>query len=82
MENVTMDIIRQDMQMIFANINPKRFYNKSILITGGSGLIGNYFLNFFEHLNEFHHSNIQIYNVSKHKRVVKKNTNLNSIFFV
>ena len=54
-------IIDEDLnQIIEENNGLKNLYNQTIMITGASGLIGNYFLNTLIKLNEDYNANIKI----------------------
>lgn len=54
-------IINEDLEQIIEENNGlKELYNQTIMITGASGLIGNYFMNTFIKLNEEHGANIKI----------------------
>ena len=61
-------IIRQDCEKLAETFEGLQgLFNKTFLITGSNGLIGNYLVNFLDVLNEKHDANIDAYCVSKHE---------------
>ncbi|WP_229711440.1 NAD-dependent epimerase/dehydratase family protein [Pectinatus frisingensis] len=54
-------IIEEDMQDIYQrNVNWSDFYNRTVLITGATGMLASYIVYFFIYLNEMHNANINI----------------------
>lgn len=68
-----MNIIEEDMIYLLPKINWKLFNNKTVLITGGSGLIGSYFVKYFEYLKTIKKLNIDLHTTSKTGIFVFKN---------
>jgi dTDP-glucose 4,6-dehydratase/UDP-glucuronate decarboxylase len=65
-------IIREDCKKLLNNFDGLRdLHNKTVLITGSNGLIGNYFVNLLSIANEFNNANIKAYCISKHDPVWK-----------
>jgi nucleoside-diphosphate-sugar epimerase len=63
-------------------INLNKLRNKSLLITGASGLIGGYLLNFFNYLNSHHKLNIKITAVSLNGSYINLPTDSGEVFFM
>jgi nucleoside-diphosphate-sugar epimerase len=64
------------------SINLSNLKNKRLLITGASGLIGSYLLNFFHYLNANHQQNIKIYALSLHGTYLSAPKNSQHITFM
>jgi nucleoside-diphosphate-sugar epimerase len=56
-----MNQIEQDIQRLLSKENQQFFSNKSILITGASGLVGSYLTTFFQNLDSYKREQIQLY---------------------
>jgi nucleoside-diphosphate-sugar epimerase len=54
-------ILNEDIRKVVRTEHIEYFRNKSILITGASGLIGTYFSAFFEYLNAIYMCNIELF---------------------
>lgn len=54
-------IINKECKNVFDKIDVKSLKNQKVLITGASGLIGSFFADFLNYLNDNHNFNIQIY---------------------
>jgi UDP-glucuronate decarboxylase len=52
MENMVNNIIKQDIKEIISRIDNSRFNGKNILLTGGGGFLGTYFVHYFSMLND------------------------------
>lgn len=55
----------KDIERYLTFSNLKGFYNKSILITGATGLIGSYFIDLIMECNKKNNSNIKVYAMSR-----------------
>ena len=56
-----MNQIEQDVQRLLSKENQQFFSNKSILITGASGLVGSYLTTFFQNLDSYKGDDLQLY---------------------
>lgn len=56
-----MNQIEKDIQGLLSSENQEFFSNKSILITGASGLVGSYLTTFFQNLDSFKREDLQLY---------------------
>ncbi len=56
-----MNQIELDVETLITTENEEYFNNKAILITGASGLLGSYFITFFQKLDSFNRGNIKLY---------------------
>ncbi len=50
----------------------EKLRNKSVLITGGTGLIGSYLIRFLQYLNQEYHLNIKLFGLARSKEKVEK----------
>lgn len=74
------DIFYKEYDEILKQLNIKPLKNKSILITGASGLIGSYIVYFLGYINTKYSTNIRIYALSRHhEELVKKFNNVYGI---
>lgn len=72
--------LNNELNFLSKSMNFSKLKNKSILVTGGSGLIGGYLLNFFSHLNDQEGLNCKILAISlsgKYLNVAKHSKNVN-----
>jgi UDP-glucuronate decarboxylase len=58
--------LNSEFKYLAESVNLSGLKNRSLLITGASGLIGSYLLNFFQYLNQQYQQNIRITAVSLH----------------
>ena len=56
-----MNQIEKDIQSLLSSENQEFFSNKSILITGASGLVGSYLTAFFQNLDSFKREDLQLH---------------------
>ena len=56
--------------------------NKKVLITGASGLIGSYLVNYLVYLNKIFNSNIKIFNISRNREILLKKFNQEDIIII
>ena len=54
-------VIAEECQNLFDNIEVEQFKNKNILVTGANGLIGGFLSDFFNFLNKFYGYNISLW---------------------
>lgn len=67
------DVLTDDFEYIKdSGVNIKKFKNSSILITGGTGLIGSLLIRFFLYLNSVYSFNITVYAVIRNKSKADK----------
>jgi len=65
-------IIREDCIKLINNFNEvNKLFNKTYLITGSNGLVGNYLVNLFSLVNHLYKAKIKVYCISKHAPVWK-----------
>lgn len=70
-------IYQNDLKNTFEMIlNREKLNDKSILITGATGLIGSYMVDVLMYMNQIHNSNINIYAVSRSADKLKKRFNV------
>jgi dTDP-glucose 4,6-dehydratase/UDP-glucuronate decarboxylase len=54
-------VVQKECEKLFDIVDVSKLKNQKILITGASGLIGSFFADFFNYLNENHQYNIEIF---------------------
>lgn len=75
MLNVDNVFYKNDLKNVAKQIDIKTFYNTKFLITGATGLIGSFFVDFLIYLNEVYDANIKIYAMSRSEERLKKRFN-------
>ena len=77
------DLLKEDIETIFLNTKKiaKSFEGKTILITGGNGFLGKYFVEIFKRYNEFLNKKIEliVYDNNIKKKSYIKTSNINFI---
>lgn len=66
-------IVKEDCETIYANINDiERLKNKSVFVTGASGMLASYLTYFLTYLNEKYHFDIDIYaGIRKQEKAIR-----------
>ena len=62
-------VIFEDMGLLYADLGSlnNKLRNKSVLVTGGYGMVASYILWYLIYLNEYHFFNLKIYVLCRHK---------------
>lgn len=70
------NVVKEDLKKLAEqNIDFKKLYNKSILITGATGMLASYYMYLLMYLNDNKNANIKIYALVRNKSALEKLTN-------